>query len=406
MISESVPTSNHHVSRRTLITDGFGAMFRIEAVLGEGGMGRVYAAHDTNLDRAVAIKVLHERFANDGQMAARFLREARLMARLSSVNTVRVHGIGRDDQGAPFIVMERASGCDLDALVEARGPLPLDEALEYSRQMCVAIAEAHAHGIVHRDIKPRNVLVGAAATGEPLVKVVDFGVAKEDRPAREEGSGLTSMSALLGTPEYMSPEQLRSTRDVDHRADIWSLGATLYFMLTGAEPFVAEDLQQLVDRIQHGPTPSVRTLRPDVPPHIDAAIERCFHRDAHGRFRSAGDLAAALTISMPGSSGRLPSFETPNTPFEPTAVMPAPPSSEDSATDVIERTLALPFARPEPPPPASARTAVVARARPAWIRIALALILGIVVGGALASALERSLRPTCYRNESSRPHRS
>src|SRR5688572_2386600 len=197
-------------------------MFRIDAVLGEGGMGRVYAALDINLDRSVAIKVLHERFANDGQVATRFVREARLLARLSSVHTVRVHSIGRTEQGTPYIVMERALGRDLGAIVEERGPLPWPEAVEYVRQMCAALGEAHVHGIVHRDIKPGNVLVGEAPTGEPLVKVVDFGVAKEGLPPGEDASGLTSTSVMFGTPEYMSPEQRRSTRDVDHRADIWS----------------------------------------------------------------------------------------------------------------------------------------------------------------------------------------
>jgi len=363
-------------------------MFRIDGLLGEGGMGRVYAAHDLNLDRSVAIKVLHERFANDGQMASRFLREARLLARLSSVNTVRVHSIARTEQGTPYIVMERALGQDLDALVEERGPLPVPEMLDYVRQMCAALGEAHAVGIVHRDVKPGNVLVGTAPTGEPLVKVVDFGVAKESLPPGEDASGLTTTTALFGTPEYMSPEQRRSTRDVDHLTDIWSLGATMFFMLVGRAPFAADNLAELLHLIQHGPTPSVREFRPEIAPEIDAVIARCLHRDPHGRFKSTAEIVAALTpfaINVPaaGSTDPLLSAQFPEPPSDPTPIM--------TITEApAERTVAMPSPPVRPPPPPPALTPIApappqSSAIPPFV-IAIVVILALAIGGAILTA--------------------
>jgi serine/threonine protein kinase len=284
-------TSEHDGSSRFFVGEIFQGRFRIEALLGEGGMGRVFAAHDLNLDRPVAIKMLHAGF-DDEESIARFLREGKVLARLSSEHTVRAYELAHDPNGAPYIVMERVSGRAIDALIAERGPPPCEEAIEYVRQVCLALAEAHAFGIVHRDIKPGNILVDEGAIGGPRVMVVDFGVAKA-RPHRDDRSGLTSISALLGTPEYMAPEQLYAAREVDHRADIWALGATLYFMLVGKPPVEAPNLGELVDRIQHGPTPSARAHRPDVPAHVEQVIARCLHRDPVGRFRSVQEMASA-----------------------------------------------------------------------------------------------------------------
>jgi len=265
--------------------------FRFEGILGSGGMATVLAAHDTHLDRPVAVKTLRPS-ADRSRAIGRFVREAQVMARLSSEHTVRVYELGYHPDGTPYIVMERIRGRALDVIVAARGPLPVAEAVEYTRQACLALTEAHAAGIVHRDVKPSNLLVEEHAAGGPRVKVVDFGVAKL---RSEESSGLTSVSTLLGTPRYMAPEQVHSAHEVDTRADLWALGATLHFMLVGEPPFTAPDVAQLIDRLRHAPLPSLRARRPDVPAHVEAAFLRCLHRDPQGRFASARELARALT---------------------------------------------------------------------------------------------------------------
>lgn len=369
-------------------------MFRLEGLLGQGGMGMVYAAQDLHLNRPVAIKVLHERFVNDVQITARFLREGRVMATLSSVHTVRVHMVGREPNGAPYIVMERVEGQPLAELIDSRGPLFWRVAVEYLRQMCLAIGEAHAHGITHRDVKPANVIVGSSPLGGPLVKVLDFGVAKEER-GPTEGSGLTSVSSVLGTPEYMSPEQIRSTRTVDHRSDIWSLGATLFFMLTGTPPFEGESLPDLLTAIQHGPIPSLLERRPEAPPQLDAILSRCLHRDPSGRFATTTDLIQELEYLLAGHDD-----ET----FDTTVVIPHRADLfEDDEDDDDEDTERVPSQGPFPsegsgatdrmpqPPvaPMSSSTfhpipaSVRVPPRPRWLGAVLWLVLGIVMGGAL-----------------------
>jgi eukaryotic-like serine/threonine-protein kinase len=347
--------------------------FRVDAVLGEGGMGSVFAAHDLNLDRPVAIKRLHGHLLRD-EAIARFFREARVMARLSSEHTVRVYELGEDAEGAPYIVMERVWGRGLSELVAARGPLPLDEAIDYLRQACLALEEAHAYGIVHRDVKPSNILVQEDAERGPRVKVVDFGVAKACPRSDEDRSGLTSITALLGTPEYMAPEQLYAARDVDARADIWGLGATLYFMLVGEPPFTAPDLAQLLHRIQYAPAPLLRARRPEVPAYVEAVIQRCLHRDPAGRYRSASDVARALT---PLHAGGLPSLvaEESGPLYEPTLI------TDGSAVSSPEVTQRMPSANvpPETKPTAAPR---------GW-KLPAALAVGAVFGAVASQLLAR-----------------
>jgi eukaryotic-like serine/threonine-protein kinase len=385
-------TSENDGSSRFFVGEIFQGRFRIEAVLGEGGMGRVFAAHDLNLDRPVAIKMLHAGF-DDEESIARFLREGKVLARLTSEHTVRAYELGHDPNGAPYIVMERVSGRAIDALIAERGPPPCEEALEYARQVCLALAEAHAFGIVHRDIKPGNILVDEGAIGGPRVMVVDFGVAKA-RPHREDRSGLTSISALLGTPEYMAPEQLYAAREVDHRADIWALGATLYFMLVGKPPFAAPNLGELVERVQHGPTPSVRAHRPEVPAHVEQVIARCLHRDPVGRFRTVQDLASALGVGYSEKLPKLPKLHD-DTGYEATAITdlsPSEPSIDDEPTrEVTQRFPSasnVPVAPPLPSPPPLPST-VPPRRRRTWAWIPVAVAFGMAAGALLEHVLGR-----------------
>nr|HMR07207.1 serine/threonine-protein kinase [Polyangiaceae bacterium] len=208
--------------------------FRVEKLLGSGGMGMVVAAHHLQLDEPVAIKFLLPEALTNAAAVGRFAREARAATKIKSEHVVRIIDIGSFDSGEPYIVMEYLNGQDLSQLLAARGPLPPDEVAEYILQACEAIVEAHVLGIVHRDLKPANLFVAARMDGTPLVKVLDFGISKV---STGPDLSLTETSALMGSPLYMSPEQMASAKSVDARTDIWALGVILYELVTGKPPF-------------------------------------------------------------------------------------------------------------------------------------------------------------------------
>ncbi|WP_437281732.1 protein kinase [Sorangium sp. So ce375] len=270
--------------------------YRVERILGQGGMGVVVAALHEQLHQRVAIKLLHPG-AND-EMVERFVREARAAVRLKSEHVARVLDVGTLETGAPFMVMEYLDGSDLLETLRRRGPLELEEAVGYVLEACEAIAEAHAAGIIHRDLKPANLFLTRAADGSGMVKVLDFGISKAlaDPSAAgvEPELGLTKTAMVLGSPLYMAPEQMRSARTVDARADIWSLGAILYQLLTGRVPFDASSLSELILMINTEPPPAPSTFRPDLPPGLEAAILRCLEKDTAKRFKSVAELAGAI----------------------------------------------------------------------------------------------------------------
>jgi tRNA A-37 threonylcarbamoyl transferase component Bud32 len=259
--------------------------FRIERILGAGGMGVVVVGTHLQLDQRVALKVLHDKAASDRATVERFLREARAVAKLKSEHICRVSDVGQLDDGAPYIVMELLEGRDLARVIADR-PLAPAIAVDYVVQACVAIAEAHAWGIVHRDLKPANLFVTRRLDGSPLVKVLDFGIAKA--PAGAD-TALTGTNTVMGTPGYMAPEQLRSTRDVDVRADIWALGVILYQSISGRLPFSAASLTEFAVKIAMDP--------PD-PIEVDAALRkvvlRCLEKEPEQRYRDISALAQAL----------------------------------------------------------------------------------------------------------------
>ena len=263
--------------------------YRVERLLGQGGMAYVVSAWHLHLEQRVAIKLLRPETVLEGEVATRFLREARAASRLEGRHVTRVLDVDRLDDGLPFIVMEYLEGADLAQILQTRAPLPVHDVATWVRQACTGIAEAHALGIVHRDLTPANLFLAQKRGGEAVVKVLDFGISKllEDTRITREAVG-------MGSAEYMSPEQMRSAGDVDARTDLWSLGITLYELCTGATPFHAESIAQVGAAVlTREPTPP-RQRRPDLPPGLEAVILRCLDKDPARRFAGALQLASAL----------------------------------------------------------------------------------------------------------------
>ncbi len=265
--------------------------YRLQAVLGEGGMGLVLSAHHEVLERTVALKVLRSESAKDPAMVERFLREARLAANLKSEHVAHVLDVGTLPTGAPFMVLEYLEGADLAAVLARDGRLPVAVACNYVVQACEAVAEAHASGIVHRDLKPENLYLTRSVGGADLVKVLDFGVSKALEAGR---AAITTTGVTLGSPLYMAPEQLRGAREVGPRADVWALGVVLYELLTVRLPFEADTLPDLCVAITQEPPVPLEDLRDDVPHALRAIVARCLEKEPGKRYFDAAELAEAL----------------------------------------------------------------------------------------------------------------
>jgi eukaryotic-like serine/threonine-protein kinase len=270
--------------------------YRVERLLGEGGMGWVVEATHLQLEQRVALKFMHATRAGDSSEAiARFLREARAAARIQSEHVARVSDFGTLDNGAPYLVMEYLEGQDLESLLRARGALPTELVVDYAMQACEGLAEAHAAGIVHRDLKPANLFLARRVDGSVRVKLLDFGISKLAAPGGMAEAAMTNTQSLMGSPLYMAPEQMRSSKNVDSRADIWSMGVILYEMLGGRPPFDAETLPAVCARIMTESPPPLRTVKPGVPPALDAVVMRCLEREPKQRFQDVAALARALS---------------------------------------------------------------------------------------------------------------
>ncbi|APR80182.1 Serine/threonine-protein kinase pkn3 [Minicystis rosea] len=282
----------------------FAGKYRVEEVLGRGGMGIVLGARHTHLDEPVAIKVLLPSLRDTPGVIDRFLREARAAAKIKSEHVVRVTDVDTLPSGVPFIVMERLDGMDLAELCKQRQTLEIEEVVRYVVDACDAVAEAHARGIVHRDIKPANLFLARQPDGSTTVKVLDFGISKLSSETGEHV--VTAADQALGSPSYMSPEQMRSARDVDARTDIWALGAVLFRLLTGKTPFRADNLPQLYSLVTTATLQRPSELRGDLPPGLEAVIIRCLEKDPDLRFASVDDLVDAL-LPFAGEDAPVPS---------------------------------------------------------------------------------------------------
>jgi serine/threonine-protein kinase len=275
--------------------------YRVERVLGRGGMGVVVAAMHEQLAQRVAIKMLLPEAEASPNALARFTREARAAAAIRGEHVARVLDVGTLEGGAPYIVMEYLEGRDLAQTLAERGPLPHEEAVAYILQACEAIAEAHAAGIIHRDLKPSNLFVTRGPDGSPLIKVLDFGISKALLSSGSEGQ-LTTTSSFIGSPVYSPPEQLVRAHDVDARSDIWSLGTILFEVLAGRPPFVGDSVMHVASKIFNETPTALNELRADLPPELCAVVMRCLRRRPEERYPDIAALAQALAPFAPTHS--------------------------------------------------------------------------------------------------------
>jgi eukaryotic-like serine/threonine-protein kinase len=274
--------------------------FLVEHVIGVGSMGVVLAARHLELDERVAIKFIRSEMQQLPGVLSRFAREAKAAVSIKSEHVAKVFDVGTDDGIGPYIVMEYLEGRDLGAVLEFEGRLPIRRAVHYVMQACEALAVAHSAGITHRDIKPENLFLTRQGDLE-RIKLLDFGISKAALTGTVFGDELSSSetSCLLGTPLYMSPEQIQRTEEVDQRADIWSLGAVLYELITARSAFVADSVRQVWTRIlETAPTPLAAHC-PEAPPTLQAVIDRCLAKDPAQRFQNVADLAVALLPFAP-----------------------------------------------------------------------------------------------------------
>lgn len=273
--------------------------YRIERVLGTGGMGVVVAARHLQLDEMVAIKYLLPGALEHPTAASRFLREAKAAVRIKSEHVARVSDVGTLSSGAPYLVMEYLEGGDLAQWLRKNGKMPVEQAVEFVLQALEAIADAHGLGIIHRDLKPANLFCVRRNDGLLSIKLLDFGISKLHDSQSVEHGDITAPAVVMGSPLYMSPEQMRSARDVDARTDIWSIGIILYELLTGVAPFGGTSVSEICVRAASEPPAPMRSFRPDLPSELECVILKCLEKDRNNRYGNVAELAAKLVPFAP-----------------------------------------------------------------------------------------------------------
>jgi eukaryotic-like serine/threonine-protein kinase len=277
--------------------------YRLEQELGRGGMGMVWQATDERLGRSIAVKILPQEALSRPDALERFVREARIAASLNSDHIVRVLDTTTNSDGTPLLIMELLHGRDLGSMLRDFGPVSASQAVDWVLQACVGLAEAHPIGIVHRDLKPSNMFLCRRSDGSEAVKLLDFGISKLSASTEV---ALTQEGGMLGSPPYMSPEQLLSSSNVDARSDLWSLGVILYQLVSGALPFSGSHAAQIAARITVGEITPLSRLAPHVPIALQQAVERCLQREPAARYESVVHLAESIdSLVDPPALGRL-----------------------------------------------------------------------------------------------------
>jgi len=406
--------------------------YRVERVLGQGGMGVVVVAMHDELDQRVAIKFLLQNALTDAEWVARFSREAKAAARIKSEHVVKVYDVGKlPETGAPYIVMEYLEGRDLQTILNDRRRIPIDEAVEYLLQACEAIAEAHSAGVVHRDLKPANLFVTHRTDGSPCVKILDFGISKMTSLTGKDSQSMTNTSAIVGSPLYMSPEQMRASKNVDRRTDIWSIGVILQELVSGEPSFVANTTAELCAIVLTAPpTPlQLDNVPPNVSRGLAAVIEKCLKKPPEERYGTIAELARALEPFGPPSvktsverivrlatGQRGPQVSIPEAPKEisgPVSIVPAghAPASSLGQTE-LSASPPAPVETPAPAPIVGAGTNAAwssregAFAKPKMSRLPFVVALAILSAAGvlmIGFALARSSKSNATTDPSQRP---
>jgi serine/threonine-protein kinase len=317
--------------------DVLAGKYRVEHVLGKGGMGLVVAATHLQLEQLVALKFLLPDALKNPDIVGRFTREARAAVKLQSEHVARVSDVGTLEGGSPFMVMEFLEGTDLAKTIDKEGAFDVTRAVDYVLEACEAIAEAHALGIVHRDLKPSNLFLAKRSDKRRIIKVLDFGISKMTGAGDVAEGALTHTTDVLGSPMYMSPEQLRSSRTVDQRTDLWSLGIILFELLTCEVPFKVGTLAEICGAILHEHPKLLRDARMDAPEELEEIVLRCLEKDPNQRYGSVAELAAALE---PFGSDAAALSVTQIARFAPPE---AGPDLEALRSTALERSGSLPF---------------------------------------------------------------
>ncbi|HEX3775713.1 MAG TPA: protein kinase [Polyangiaceae bacterium] len=336
--------------------DVIGGKYRIVRLIGDGGMGAVYEAHHEFLDTQVALKFLHPELAKRPGLGSRFLQEARVSARIRSAHVTHVTDVDQTPDGSPYLVMELLHGESLQAALDRHKKFPPEQAIDFALQILAGLESAHQLGVVHRDLKPDNVFI-VPVTGGPLLKLIDFGIAKL-RAATEYQKGLTRAGVVMGTPEYMAPEQLFAANDVDHRADLYSLGVILFEMLSGKRPADGDDVETIVAQVVSKNVKRLQDLEPNLPPGLIAVVDRALMPDREQRFATALEMRLALAhfAGALSQAGRLAASPEPLTPLQqPTSalsahVAPAATPMQTGAAQAFNAERAVPKTLPPEAP--------------------------------------------------------